>query len=49
MEPMHGTHDFLSLTLAVVGLTSGSCYFLLQCRCLCFVCFSSYVCEELSG
>ena len=34
MEPMCRSHDFLSLTLAVVGSTSGSCYFLLQCRCL---------------
>ena len=31
---MHRSHDFLSLTLAVVGSTSGSCYFLLQCQCL---------------
>ena len=38
------THDFLSLTLTIVGSTSSSCYFLLHCRCLwvvCFVCFSS--------
>ena len=27
-EPMHRSHYFLSLTLAVVGSTSGSCYFL---------------------
>ena len=33
-EPMRRSHAFLSLTLAVVGSTSGSCYFLLQCRCL---------------
>ena len=33
-EPMHRSHDFLSLTLTVVGSTSGDCYFLLQCRCL---------------
>ena len=33
-EPTHRSNDFLSLTLAVVGSTSGSCYFLLQCRCL---------------
>ena len=33
-EPMHRNHDFLSLTLAVVGSTSGICCFLLQCRCL---------------
>ena len=44
-EPMRRSHDFLSLTLAVVGSTSGSCYFLLRCRCL-WVCSS--VCEELS-
>ena len=39
-EPMHRSHDFLSLTLAVVASTSGSCYFLLQCRCLwvCVLC-----------
>ena len=48
-EPMRRSHDFLSLTLAVVGLTSGRCYFLQQCRCLCFVCFSSSACEESSG
>ena len=35
-EPMCRSHDFLSLTLAVVGSTSSSCYFLLQCRCLWF-------------
>ena len=42
-EPMRRSHDFLSLTLTVVGSTSGSCYFLLQCRCLwvCVLCFSS--------
>ena len=40
-EPMRRSHGFLSLTLAIVGSTSGSCYFLLQCRCLsvCFLCF----------
>ena len=40
MEPMRRSHDFLSLTLAVVGSISGSCYFLLQCRCLsvCVLC-----------
>ena len=39
-EPMRRNHDFLSLTLAIVGSTSGSCYFLLQCRCLsvCVLC-----------
>ena len=43
-EPMCRSHDFLSLTLSVVESTSGSCYFLLQCRCLwvCVLCdFSS--------
>ena len=34
MEPMHRSHDFLTLTLTIVGSTSGSCYFLLQCQCL---------------
>ena len=34
MERMRRSHDFLSLTLTVVGSTSGSCYFLQQCRCL---------------
>ena len=50
-EPMCRSHDFLSLTLAVVGPTSGSCYFLLQCRCLwvCVLCFSCKVSEEWSG
>ena len=33
-EPTCRSHDFLSLTLPVAGSTSGSCYFLLQCRCL---------------
>ena len=33
-EPMRRIHDFLSLTQAVVGSTSGSCYFLIQCRCM---------------
>ena len=39
MQPMRRSHDFLSLTLTVVGSTSGSCYFL-QCRCLwvCVLC-----------
>ena len=39
-EPMCRSYDFLSLTLTVVGSTSGSCYFLLQCRCLwvCVLC-----------
>ena len=39
-EPMCRSHDFLSLTLAVVGSTSSNCYFLLQCRCLwaCVLC-----------
>ena len=39
-EPMRRSHDYLSLTLAVVGSTSGSCYFLLQCQCLwvCVLC-----------
>ena len=42
-EPMRRSHDFLSLTLAIVGSTSDSCYFLLQSMSvgLCFVCFSS--------
>ena len=42
-EPIRRSHDFLILTLAIVGSTSGSCYFLLQCRCLwvCVLCFSS--------
>ena len=39
VEPMHRSHDFLSLTLTVVWSTSGSCYFLLQCRCR-WVCVS---------
>ena len=40
VETIHRSHDFLSLTLAVVGSTSGSCYFLLQFRCLwvCVLC-----------
>ena len=40
VEPMCRSHDFLSLTLAVVGSTSGSCYFLIQCWCLwvCVLC-----------
>ena len=40
MEPMHRSHDFLSLTLTVVGSTSGSCYFLLQSQCqwVCVLC-----------
>ena len=40
MEPMCRSHDFLSLTLLVVGSTSGSCYILLQCQCLwvCVLC-----------
>ena len=39
-EPIRWSHDFLSLTLAVVKSTSGSCYFLLQCRWLwvCVLC-----------
>ena len=39
-EPMCRSHHFLSLTLAVDGSTSGSCYFLLQCRYLwvCVLC-----------
>ena len=39
-EPMRRSHDFLSLTQTVVGSTSGSCYFLLPCRCLwvCVLC-----------
>ena len=39
-EPMCRSHDFLSLTLAVVRSTSGSCYFLLQYPCLwvCVLC-----------
>ena len=49
MEPMRRSHDFLSLTQVIVGTTSSSCYFLLQCRCLWVVCFSSKVCEESSG
>ena len=40
VEPRRRSHDFLSLTLAVVRSTSGNCYFLLQCRCLsiCVLC-----------
>ena len=34
VEPMCWSHDFLSLTLAVVESTSVRCYFLHQCRCL---------------
>ena len=39
-EPICRSHDFLCLTLTVVGSTSGSCYFLLQCWCLwvCVLC-----------
>ena len=39
-EPMCRSHEFLSLTLAIVGLTSSSCYLLLQFRCLwvCVLC-----------
>ena len=39
-EPMRRSHDFFSLTLAIVGSTSGCCHFLLQCRCLwvCVLC-----------
>ena len=39
-EPMRRSQDFLSLSLAVVGSTSGSCNFLLQHRCLlvCVLC-----------
>ena len=43
VEPMHRSHDFLSLTLAVAGSTSGSCYFLLQCQCLCVCVLSALV------
>ena len=32
VERIRRYHDFLCLTLTVVGSTSGSCYFLLQCR-----------------
>ena len=35
-EPMRRNHFFLSLTLAVIGSTSGRCHFLQQCRCLFF-------------
>ena len=40
VEPMRRSHDFLNLTLAIVGSTSGSCYFLLQCWCqsVCVLC-----------
>ena len=40
MEPMCRSHNFLSLKLTVVRSTSGSCYFLVQCRCLwvCVLC-----------
>ena len=40
LEAIHKSYDFLSLTLAVVGSTSGSCYFLQQCQCLrvCVLC-----------
>ena len=51
-EPMRRSHDFLSLKQAVVESTSGSCYFLLQCRCLwvCVLCVVVIsVCEGLSG
>ena len=34
MEPLRRSHDFLSLTLVVVGSTPGRCYFLQQYRCL---------------
>ena len=33
-EPMHRSHDFLSLTLAVFGSISSRCYFIQQCQCL---------------
>ena len=48
MEPMCRSHDFLSLTLAVFGSTSGSCYFLLQCRCLwvCVLCVLAVRCVK---
>ena len=41
VEPMRRSHDFLSLTLGVVGSTFGSFYFLLQCQWLwvCVLCF----------
>ena len=47
-EPMRRNHDFLSLTRAVVGSTSSSCYFLLQCRCLsvCVLCVLVVRCVE---
>ena len=49
MEPMRGSHDFLSLILAIVGSTSGSCYFLLQCRCLsvCVLCILVVTCVKV--
>ena len=39
-EPMRRSHDFLSLTLAIIRSTSDRCYFLQQCRCLsvCVLC-----------
>ena len=39
-EHMRRSHDFLSWTLAIVGSTSGRCYFLWQCQCLlvCVLC-----------
>ena len=39
-EPMCRSHDFLSLTQAIVVLKSGRCYFLQQCQCLsvCVLC-----------
>ena len=45
-EPMRRSHGFLSLTLTVVGSTSGSCYFLLQRRCL-WVCVLVVKCVKV--
>ena len=50
-EPMRRSHDFLSLTLAVVGLTFDSSYFLLQSRCLsvCVLCVLVVWCVKSKG
>ena len=37
-ETMHRSHDFLNWMLAIVGSTSGRCYFLQQCQCLSVFC-----------
>ena len=48
VEPTCRSHDFLSLTLAVVGSTSGRCYFLLlfQCMLVCVLCVLEVRCVK---